>query len=179
MNNVKTLILFSIISINIFAQEWFWQNPLPQGNTLYSSDMISENSGIAVGDAWTIISSNNSGNDWSLTPKNFQTSLKSVNFLDEHNAFAVGEYGSIFKTDDGLNWGQVYSDSNFVLNSISIFSTMIACAVGEDLSGVGNIILWTTNGGLSWESKTSGSINGLYAVAVSYTHLTLPTSDLV
>lgn len=56
-------------------------------------------------------------------------------------AFIVGEFGAINKTTDaGSNWNEVYSNSNFTLWSISVFDQNNACAVGENLSGIGNSV---------------------------------------
>ena len=52
MRTLKISLLVFIISITTSAQEgWFWQNPLPQGNTLYSIFFINPNTGWAVGEA--------------------------------------------------------------------------------------------------------------------------------
>jgi hypothetical protein len=50
---VFSLGLFFSISFQINAQ-WFWQNPLPQGNTLFSTFFVNSNTGWAVGEAGTI-----------------------------------------------------------------------------------------------------------------------------
>lgn len=42
-----TLLIFYFIQLTIFAQ-WFWQNPLPQGNSLYDNHFETAEIGWAV-----------------------------------------------------------------------------------------------------------------------------------
>ena len=51
---VFRFVLFFSVSFPINAQ-WFWQNPLPQGNDLYSVDFIDSNFGWIVGYYGTIL----------------------------------------------------------------------------------------------------------------------------
>ena len=43
---------------------WYWQNPLPQGNTLNGVFFTDANTGTAVGDVGTIIRTTNGGTNW-------------------------------------------------------------------------------------------------------------------
>ena len=67
--------LFSI-SFQIKAQ-WFWQNPLPQGNNLLDVFFIDENTGWAVGVKGSIIHTTDGGESWKtqLSPHLFSKSL--------------------------------------------------------------------------------------------------------
>ena len=52
----KLFTMTIILSINAMAQEgWFWQNPLPQGNTLTDIFVFDQNTAIAVGSSGTIL----------------------------------------------------------------------------------------------------------------------------
>jgi len=44
--------------------QWVWQNPLPQGNALYTPSFTDGNTGTAVGDNGTIIRTIDGGNNW-------------------------------------------------------------------------------------------------------------------
>jgi len=57
---VFSLVLFFSVSFQINAQ-WFWQNPLPQGNNLYSVDFIDSDLGWTVGSYGTILKTTNGG----------------------------------------------------------------------------------------------------------------------
>jgi hypothetical protein len=66
MRTVKISLLVFILSISISAQNtgWFWQNPLPQGNTLNSVQLVSADIGWAVGDGGTILKTTDGGLSW-------------------------------------------------------------------------------------------------------------------
>ena len=65
MKLVSIIFLSTILSNNLFAQ-WFWQNPLPQGNTLTSVSYIDQNTGWAVGLKGTILKTTNQNTDYIL-----------------------------------------------------------------------------------------------------------------
>ena len=51
-----------LIQFDTVAQEgWFWQNPLPQGNSLHDVHIFDDNSAIAIGNTGTIININSGG----------------------------------------------------------------------------------------------------------------------
>ena len=55
MKKIVLVFAFLItISFQINAQ-WFWQNPLPQGNNLNAVEFVDANTAWAVGDAGTIL----------------------------------------------------------------------------------------------------------------------------
>ena len=55
---LQSLLLFFVLSHAVNAQ-WFWQNPLPQGNTLSGVDFIDSSNGWLVGYYGTILKSIN------------------------------------------------------------------------------------------------------------------------
>ena len=58
----ETILTLFLTSIS-FAQ-WFWQNPLPQGNNLSSVNFISATMGCAAGEAGTILLTTDGGTTW-------------------------------------------------------------------------------------------------------------------
>jgi hypothetical protein len=58
-----TLFFFLLVTQLCFAQ-WFWQNPLPQGNTLNAVDFVSPSIGWAVGYYGTILRTTDGGTTW-------------------------------------------------------------------------------------------------------------------
>ncbi len=64
MKRVLAFIIFVSIC-SVANAQWFWQNPLPQGNTLYSVKYISATVGWAVGDLGTILKTTDGGTTWS------------------------------------------------------------------------------------------------------------------
>ena len=54
------LLMFPVVAF----PQWFWQNPLPQGNPLTSIKFTDANTGYAVGYYGTIIKTTNGGSNW-------------------------------------------------------------------------------------------------------------------
>lgn len=64
MKAVLTVIISFIVLTKICSAQWFWQNPLPQGNTLHGVNFVSSTEGWAVGDYGTILKTTNGGTTW-------------------------------------------------------------------------------------------------------------------
>jgi hypothetical protein len=69
---MKKIIFISVL-INVFSYmqlfsqtNWFWQNPLPQGNSLMDVIAFNSDSAIAVGQESTIIKTTNGGIEWNI-----------------------------------------------------------------------------------------------------------------
>ena len=101
---MKKLLLFSCVfilsSFSIYPQ-WFWQNPLPQGNTLLSVKFISSTAGWAVGQDGTILRTTNGGTTWIPQTSGTTEWLNSVHFTDNNTGWTVGDGGTILKTTNG------------------------------------------------------------------------------
>src|SRR6476660_5980490 len=81
---------------------WAWQNPLPQGNSLYSIHFAPDRlTGLAVGADGTILRTLDGGFTWQKRPSGTDVSLSAVFVRDKENAFAVGARGTIRTTGDG------------------------------------------------------------------------------
>jgi photosystem II stability/assembly factor-like uncharacterized protein len=106
MQLLKISLLVLIFSIHIFAQEgWFWQNPLPQGNTLRGVCFIDQNTGWTIGGAGTILKTTNGGIDWTFQASGTKNYLRGVFFTDANNGTVVGSYGIILRTtNSGADW---------------------------------------------------------------------------
>jgi len=74
-----------LIQFTTLAQEgWFLQNPLPQGNTLYSVYFTDSNTGWAVGDFGAILKTTDGGTSWTLQSSGTTNDLESVYFTDSN-----------------------------------------------------------------------------------------------
>ena len=72
---------------------WFWQNPLPQGNSLLGVSFTDANNGTAVGFLGTILRTTDGGNNWVS-----QTGVRQQCFMEYpllmQNGTAVGYRGT-------------------------------------------------------------------------------------
>jgi len=103
MKYITRVIFFTLLfCYSLFAQEgWFWQNPLPQGNTLNSVHFINQNNGIVVGNSGTILKTTNAGINWTSLSSGTTNSLLSVSFIDIDNGWVVGLDSTILHTTNG------------------------------------------------------------------------------
>ena len=62
---LKLFLPFILLTTVVNAQDnWYWQNPLPQGNDIMDVFIFDQNSAIAVGANGSILKSTNGGNSW-------------------------------------------------------------------------------------------------------------------
>jgi len=120
MKKIVLVFTFLItISVQLNAQ-WFWQNPLPQGNKLSSVFFVDNTDGWAVGNTGIILNTSDGGNNWVLQLSGTKEQLLSVCFIDKYTGWAVGGnyQGVILKTTNGgQNWFLLKS-SNEAYNSV-------------------------------------------------------------
>jgi photosystem II stability/assembly factor-like uncharacterized protein len=87
--------------------------------------------------------------------------LFGTHFVDADDGWAVGAFGTIFRTRDGGNsWRQQVSPTTEPLFSID-------CAAARHcwIAGRSGLILHTTDGGDTWRAQTSGSDRHLFAIS--------------
>ena len=160
MKTLLQTLLFFLLATQICFGQWYWQNPLPQGNDLLSVYFINYNTGWAVGGAGTILKTTNAGNNWVPQSSGTTEGLNSVYFTDSNTGWAVGGNGTILKTTNGgINWISQSSGTMEALNSVYLTDSNTGWVVG----GVGTIIK-TTNGGINWFQQTSGTTTDLNSV---------------
>jgi photosystem II stability/assembly factor-like uncharacterized protein len=142
-------ILMFLIPIVVFPQ-WQLNYPLPTGNTLSSVWFTNANTGYAVGDAGTIIKTNNGGSNWTIGTSGTNYHLTSVFFTGADTGYAVGLGGTILKTiDAGTTWDSLSSGIVYYLLSVHFADASTGFAVGQ--SGT---ILKTSNGGALWTNQS-------------------------
>jgi len=115
--------------------------------TLYGVDFIDELTGIAVGEAGTLLRTTDGGTTWISYPNVTQETLKSVTFYDALHVVAVGENSTVLRSEDaGLTWNPIVIPDVFnTFNSIDILPS------GKGIiCGTSQVVLWTDDGGLTW-----------------------------
>jgi len=158
--NKFILILFMSFGIHsvCFSQNgWFWQNPLPNGNTLNSVKFINTQIGFAVGNSGTILKTTNAGEDWTMYNSNFTNDIQSLAFPNTNIVFAVGTDGLLIKTmNSGASWETISIGTSDSLNAVYFFNSNIGYIVGNR----GKIFI-TINGGDNWFEQVSGTTSKL------------------
>jgi len=110
---MRTISLILVLFLNLLLpgtslSQWQWQNPLPQGNTLNDLFFIDQTTGWAVGDAGTIMKSNDGGQTYDLFNYPTHLNFSGVEFFDLNTGLVTGDSGIILKTTDGgLTWNQI------------------------------------------------------------------------
>jgi len=158
---IHTLI-FSLLITQICFTQWFWQNPIPTGDSLNGLYFNSSDTGWGVGNYGTIVKTTNGGLSWSIVESGISENLNEVTFFENTTGIIVGGMGKILRTtDSGLTWYIVQSGTSFDLLDISIINSACAVAVGN--SGT---IIRTTDKGITWNSQISGTtLNDLKSVS--------------
>jgi photosystem II stability/assembly factor-like uncharacterized protein len=89
----------------IFSQSgWFWQNPLPQGNTLNCISILPSKKIVLGGDYGTILISTNLGENWKyikscgLINSSCYEDFEALYFVNENTGYAATEGGKIICT---------------------------------------------------------------------------------
>ena len=139
MKKLSSFIMLSIMMCSsLLAQQWTWQNPLPQGNTITSLKFVNATTGFGVGTAGTVIRTTDAGSTWTVLSTGLKAQLLSVYFSDAATGWAVGDSGYIAKTTDaGSNWTKQSVDASISLYAVyfSSANALVGCAVGGAMSG--------------------------------------------
>jgi photosystem II stability/assembly factor-like uncharacterized protein len=137
-----------------------WQYPKYGAHAINCTRWITGQKFIAVGDAGTVLLSNDDGTTWQrIEPFTAQT-FRNVFIKDSLTFFGVASHdnglGEIYKTiDGGQNWVMVYNISNRSLRDVHFPNDSIGYAVGN----VGALIK-STDGGNTWLDISSLGILG-------------------
>ncbi len=146
----KGLILFS----PDLGNTWNVRNS-PVSDDLNSIVFTDENNGWICGEDKNgngiILHTNNKGNSirgWEIQQLPEETfGLNDIVFMFEGKGFAVGEKGTIIKTDDGENWNHCDVSSDYAFNSLYFVDIKVAYAVGDN-----GLYGYTFNSGELWET---------------------------
>lgn len=119
-------------------------------HNLNSVDFFNADKGIAVGEAGTILRTEDGGENWLPSASGTTADLYSVCFFQENEAVAVGNSATLLRTEDGgINWSPVTVNGLFY----DMFSVFIHPEGNGIAGGAAQTILTTDNGGLTWDIK--------------------------
>jgi photosystem II stability/assembly factor-like uncharacterized protein len=84
---------------------WCWQKPLPQGNAILDYFFLNDLQGWAVGEAGTILSTQDGGVTWLPQSSGTDLSLLKVVFSDAQSGWIASTNGQMLRTvDGGVHW---------------------------------------------------------------------------
>ncbi len=168
MKIIIVLIVFLIsYHSEIFSQEeWFWQNPLPQGNHIQKIISIDENNIVAGGLKGFFIKSTDSVLSWNVSYLSENYSLSRLKYFSPDNilfAFVgdlvVGGTMLYKSSDKGSSWDSIFTFNNWGPTDIDKNSENILYGVG----GSGKIYK-SNDYGYNWDSIPSVTNKVLNAI---------------
>ncbi|MBE0567679.1 MAG: hypothetical protein IH621_17125 [Krumholzibacteria bacterium] len=128
------------------AEQWRWRNPLPQGNPMNGVVALKGDRLVAVGDAGTIMVSQDAGGNWVLMDSGCSVPLYAVDISESGVGYAVGEDGTIARTTNaGRSWQSERVYPGAVLWGVVAADDNTAYAVGTP-----GCIMKTSDRGSSW-----------------------------
>ncbi|MDZ7340231.1 MAG: YCF48-related protein [candidate division KSB1 bacterium] len=173
MRKCLTMLVIIVVWVTIsFAQtteQWFWQNPKPQGNPLHDIWLFDSQTAIAVGDVGTVITTSNGGQNWSVAHYcgGSSSNLLAVFFVNRNTGWAGGTNGSILKTTDGGNtWSAQTIPDVAEIRGLYFHDSLNGWAVGYKIKSNEKIgvILNTADGGQNWTVVENAHASVLNAV---------------
>ncbi len=165
-------LLFMALGVTapVLAQTgWFWQNPLPQGNTLNAIQRAGNSRIFAVGRQGMVVRSEDQGATWQALASGVTAELHALAFFNADTGIIAGAGGTILRTRDGGVSFQVLPSPD---------TTTYYALYGFDhntllLTGAGGAIRQSYDGGDSWEVRDSHTTAALYTIAsngIDYTY---------
>lgn len=164
---MKNYIIFAILILfktNLIAQNFepfTWQYPKYGSHAINCTRWIAGTKFIAVGDAGTILLTNDDGNTWQRIEPFTAQKFRNVFIKDSVTFFAVASHdnglGEIYKTmDGGQNWLLMYNIPNRSLRDIHFPNDSVGYAVGYP-----SFVAKTTDYGTTWQDISSiGTLSG-------------------
>lgn len=148
--------------VSVGHSGWLWGDPTPQGNTL-NDVVFSGARGFAVGEAGTVLRSEDGGNTWIGLPSGTSSNLGLVQEVDPNTVVVGGGCTVRESTDAGASFHRlpVNESESKCSNDVTSFSFLNA-STGYVEQSDGTIFL-TKDGGQTVEPKTRVPLNGASA----------------
>ena len=152
---VTVLLLSLAVAASATAQSnWFWLQPLPQGNRLTSIEFADAFNGCAVGDVGAIVRTTDGGITWTKIEPPRKVNFYGVDFAKGNPLVlvAVSDSGRIYRSSDGgYKWYLAQTVTNTVVfQDVDFAGPSTAFAVG--LAGR---IYKSTDAGVTWNQQFS------------------------
>jgi photosystem II stability/assembly factor-like uncharacterized protein len=150
--------VFYLLTVYIAQAQWTNQNPVPDGNDLWSTFFIDDSTGWIIGSGGFIKKTTNAGSEWIQQNSGTTALLKSIQFVDHNTGWICGGSLIIKTTNGGLDWIAQNSGTLVQLTDIHFCTSEVGY-----VTGFGGTVLKTTNSGASWTTLTTGTTNDLYS----------------
>lgn len=113
----------------------------------------------------TLLNSIDRGKTWQQSTFDEDLILTYVNFFDMQNGIAVGEFGSLYSTEDGgKNW--LLNDNHIPNEFFPLAVTFLDNQQGW-VGGSSGVIFHTVDGGNTWEKENTGTQAPIYGLSAS------------
>jgi photosystem II stability/assembly factor-like uncharacterized protein len=148
-------------TVVVFFQAGWYTQPSGTTNDL-NGVFVQPNGrdGCAVGDAGTIVVTDDAGQGWFAQPSNTAFNLNDVWFTTAETGFAVGHGGTVLRTrNGGRSWARLATvPAGENLFGVCFADTSLGWVVGSN-----GVVLRTTDGGATWsrQSPTSQQLNSV------------------
>lgn len=158
-------IIFTIVFLFFYQliiaqpfQQFTWQTPQYGASKINCTRWMTDHKFIAVGNAGTILQSEDEGHTWVRTVPFTYVDFKGIYIKDTLTFFIVGSTntgnGKIYKTTDaGITWNLIFNNNTMPLKDIHFANDNVGYCVGDSSK-----IIKTINGGLTWTDLTNTSI---------------------
>jgi photosystem II stability/assembly factor-like uncharacterized protein len=171
------LSLIALLAPAMSGAGWYWQSPQPSAFQLWSVAFSGPDTGIAVGQAGSILTTSDGGASWTLRDSGLSVDyvLWRVRFIDSSNAVAIGGFvtldGEVAATvvhsaDAGATW-TVPGNSlpNIDFSDAYFRDAENGMAVGVDFATFQPTLSRTSDGGTTWDTQRFGNVGLLKAIA--------------
>jgi photosystem II stability/assembly factor-like uncharacterized protein len=162
--NILISLLIIFISNQVYSQSGWLQQLTGTFNVLTDVQFINLNTGWAVGDSGTILTTTNGGTNWILRNVGTDQDILQVSFVDASNGWVACVDSVRRTTDGGVSWATQRQSYNL---SYSIH--FVNSGTGW-IGGQSSLLNKTTNGGLNWvqsEFLSSSSITSFSFINAS------------
>ena len=164
-----------IIKTTNSGTNWISQS-ISLNSVIYSIRFANDLTGWAVGginNLELLFKTNNGGNNWSAQNSSSNIGLRDCAPINVDTAFAIGYNGKIIKTiNGGINWISQSSPTVNDLVSMKFLNPNTGFICGT------NIILKTTNGGITFINNYSGSIPSNFDLFQNYPNPFNPSTKI-
>jgi photosystem II stability/assembly factor-like uncharacterized protein len=162
MKQFQIIFLMILLTPCMLSAQWSMQT---SGTTkdLFDVAFCNANTGIAVGEAGTMLKTTTKGVIWTQLPSLTPGYLLTIYFVNENTGWTAGESGFIYKTTNkGESWVSQNSPELFDITSIYFLNANTGVAVGEL-----GYIMKTIDGGSNWTKQNreyGAHLNGVFLI---------------